>query len=175
MKHLAIAVLAYLLAVVDTFPLQTAVRPDCLLLLAAVLIAWLPVGQAMAWAAVLGLLADGLGPTPPGTLLLIYAGSVFVVRSLLSDLTDRGFATLSLGVGLFVFLASAVGGLVAVRRHGASAALFQTVLQTCVVTWLCAAGVILVCGTTAWVWRRLRGPEATGGGAVGTPVGLSVR
>lgn len=174
MKHFLIAGLAYIAAALDTFPWHAPLRPDMIAVLAAVLVVTLPCRTAMVWAAALGLLADLIGTASLGTSLLCYSFAALAIRASLSGVPERplhvaclaclGFLTLATGGSLL--LGQLFAGLPAPELRGA--------VMTTAVTWLLTVALVSVTRGITWCRERLRKPPTTGG-AVGTPVGLSVQ
>jgi cell shape-determining protein MreD len=178
MKHLLVALLTYLAAIVETgvagnSSLLDSLSVDTLGVLAAVVLLTQRFEPAIIWLLVLGLVTDTIGAESLlGTHAVIYVVAGFVVRTLIARLHERQVHVLCVG-GLCFLAVASVGGTVA-RSHASSLQPdWSGVMMTAATTWLVTVLFVASFRAALWLVRRFRNPS-TSGGAMGTPVGLSV-
>lgn len=178
MKHLLLALLTYLAAIVETTAAGNSsfidsLPVDTLGVLAAVVLLTQRFEPAVVWLLVLGLVTDTIGTeTLLGTHAVIYVVAGFVVRTLIARLHERQVHVLCVGGLCFLAIAS-VAITVARSRAGSLQSDWSAVVMTVATTWLVTVLIVASFRAVLWLVRRFRNPS-TSGGAMGTPVGLSV-
>lgn len=173
MKHFALAILTYIAAVTETTLQVNEVHLDWIALVAAIAMCLQRFETAVVWALVLGLTRDAIGTDwILGTHALSYVVATSAARSLVSRLHERPVHVVCVAELGFVGLAALIATIITIQVRGGTDGWYPA-LMSVGTTWLAAVAVTTCVRATVGIAKRLQKP-ATNGGAVGTPVGLSV-
>jgi len=173
-KHVILIPLAYIFAVFETLPGDLPVRPVWLLGLVAFVVVVTSLETALTWAAVIGIAADNVSGHRLGTHVLAYVIATFALRYMTPQVCSKPLHIRS-SVALGFLLGAAGCGFIITMLTGEfrkpDGLNFATSLG---VTWLAVVAAVSSLHGLKWVFDRRRGAE-TNGGAMGNPVGLSVK
>ncbi len=174
MKHVILIPLTYIFAVCETLTGNVPVGPAWLLGLAAFVVVSTSLETALMWATIIGIAADNVSGHRLGTHVLSFVIATFALRYMIPQVCSKPIHIRS-SVALGFLLGSSGCGFIITMMTGEFAKPdglnFATSLG---VTWLIVVAVASSLQSTKWVFDRLRGSE-TNGGAMGNPVGLSVK
>lgn len=174
MTHVILIPLTYLFAVLETLPGDPPVRPAWLLGLVAFVVVVTSLESALMWAALIGFAADNVTGQRLGTHVLAFVIATFALRYMIPQVCSKPLHIRS-SVALGYLLGATGCGFIITMLTGEfekpDGLTFATSLG---VTWLVVVAAVSGLHGVTWVFDRLRGSE-TNRGAVGNPVGLSVK